>query len=46
MPPGVRERPLPFFTLGVTMSTRALMRVLAFAVLLALPGCLVVTCGP
>jgi len=28
------------------MKVRALLRMLAFAALLTLPGCLVVTCGP
>ncbi len=31
---------------GETMSARALMRLLAIAAVLTLPGCLVVTCGP
>ncbi|HYR11505.1 MAG TPA: hypothetical protein VEQ60_27225 [Longimicrobium sp.] len=31
---------------GETMKVRALLRMLAFAALLTLPGCLVVTCGP
>jgi hypothetical protein len=31
---------------GETMKVKALLRMLAFAALLTLPGCLVVTCGP
>jgi hypothetical protein len=31
---------------GETMSARALMRLLAIAAVLTLPGCLVVSCGP
>ncbi len=42
----VRTAPYDDPHAGETMSARTLLRMLAYAALLTLPGCLVVTCGP